>query len=43
MFIGPPASAIALMGSKRESIAMIEAGVPCVPLVIKATSRTLPY
>ena len=32
VFIGPPASAIALMGSKRESkIAMIEAGVPCVP------------
>ena len=32
VFIGPPASAIALMGSKRESkLAMIEAGVPCVP------------
>lgn len=31
-FIGPPASAIELMGSKRLSkIAMIEAGVPCVP------------
>ena len=31
-FIGPPASAIALMGSKRESkIAMLAAGVPCVP------------
>lgn len=31
-FIGPPAGAIELMGSKRLSkIAMIEAGVPCVP------------
>ena len=31
-FIGPPATAIELMGSKRLSkIAMIEAGVPCVP------------
>ncbi|MFZ5756253.1 MAG: acetyl-CoA carboxylase biotin carboxylase subunit [Pseudomonadota bacterium] len=31
-FIGPPVKAIALMGSKRLSkIAMIEAGVPCVP------------
>ncbi len=31
-FIGPPASAIELMGSKRLSkIAMIQAGVPCVP------------
>ncbi|MCH2003771.1 acetyl/propionyl/methylcrotonyl-CoA carboxylase subunit alpha [Acinetobacter seifertii] len=31
-FIGPSASAIELMGSKRLSkIAMIEAGVPCVP------------
>lgn len=31
-FIGPAASAIELMGSKRLSkIAMIEAGVPCVP------------
>ncbi|WP_151827716.1 acetyl/propionyl/methylcrotonyl-CoA carboxylase subunit alpha [Acinetobacter oleivorans] len=31
-FIGPTASAIELMGSKRLSkIAMIEAGVPCVP------------
>ncbi|MBJ9705767.1 acetyl/propionyl/methylcrotonyl-CoA carboxylase subunit alpha [Acinetobacter calcoaceticus] len=31
-FIGPTASAIQLMGSKRLSkIAMIEAGVPCVP------------
>lgn len=31
-FIGPPIPAIQLMGSKRESkIAMIEAGVPCVP------------
>ncbi|MGE8600793.1 MAG: acetyl/propionyl/methylcrotonyl-CoA carboxylase subunit alpha [Acinetobacter calcoaceticus] len=31
-FIGPTASAIELMGSKRFSkIAMIEAGVPCVP------------
>lgn len=30
-FIGPTASAIELMGSKRLSkIAMIEAGVPCV-------------
>ncbi|MFT6100620.1 MAG: geranyl-CoA carboxylase alpha subunit [Arenicella sp.] len=32
IFIGPPASAIKLMGSKRLSkIAMIESGVPCVP------------
>lgn len=32
MFIGPTASAIELMGSKRLSkIAMIEAGIPCVP------------
>jgi geranyl-CoA carboxylase alpha subunit len=31
-FIGPPEDAIRLMGSKREAkIAMIEAGVPCVP------------
>jgi geranyl-CoA carboxylase alpha subunit len=31
-FIGPNAAAIELMGSKRLSkIAMIEAGVPCVP------------
>ncbi len=31
-FIGPSAFAINLMGSKRESkIAMIEAGVPCIP------------
>ena len=31
-FIGPPADAIELMGSKRLSkIAMIEAGVPCIP------------
>ncbi|RMF14394.1 MAG: acetyl/propionyl/methylcrotonyl-CoA carboxylase subunit alpha [Gammaproteobacteria bacterium] len=31
-FIGPPAEAIRLMGSKRASkIAMLEAGVPCVP------------
>ena len=31
-FIGPPVDAIHLMGSKREAkIAMIEAGVPCVP------------
>jgi geranyl-CoA carboxylase alpha subunit len=31
-FIGPPAAAIALMGSKRLSkIAMLEAGVPCIP------------
>src|SRR5690606_36073012 len=31
-FIGPPAAAIRLMGSKRLSkIAMEEAGVPCVP------------
>lgn len=31
-FIGPSASAIELMGSKRLSkIAMLEAGVPCVP------------
>ncbi len=32
IFIGPSASAIELMGSKRLSkIAMIEAGVPCIP------------
>lgn len=32
IFIGPPASAIKLMGSKRLSkIAMIESGVPCIP------------
>jgi geranyl-CoA carboxylase alpha subunit len=31
-FIGPPSHAIELMGSKRLSkIAMIEAGVPCIP------------
>ena len=31
-FIGPPVDAIHLMGSKRLSkIAMIEAGVPCIP------------
>ncbi|MDX1451844.1 MAG: acetyl/propionyl/methylcrotonyl-CoA carboxylase subunit alpha [Oleiphilaceae bacterium] len=31
-FIGPPSDAIELMGSKRLSkIAMIEAGVPCIP------------
>ncbi len=31
-FIGPPSKAIELMGSKRLSkIAMIEAGVPCIP------------
>lgn len=31
-FIGPPSPAIELMGSKRLSkIAMIEAGVPCIP------------
>ena len=31
-FIGPPAAAIELMGSKRLSkLAMLEAGVPCVP------------
>lgn len=31
-FIGPPTPAIQLMGSKRESkIAMLKAGVPCVP------------
>ncbi|WP_375568486.1 acetyl/propionyl/methylcrotonyl-CoA carboxylase subunit alpha [Seohaeicola saemankumensis] len=31
-FIGPPSEAIELMGSKRLSkIAMIEAGVPCIP------------
>ena len=31
-FIGPPAAAIELMGSKRLSkIAMIAAGVPCIP------------
>ena len=32
VFIGPPAAAIELMGSKRKSkIAMLEAGVPCIP------------
>lgn len=32
VFIGPNAHAIDLMGSKRQSkIAMIEAGVPCIP------------
>ena len=32
IFIGPPAAAIELMGSKRLSkIAMLEAGVPCIP------------
>lgn len=32
VFIGPDATAIELMGSKRQSkIAMIEAGVPCIP------------
>ena len=32
IFIGPPASAIKLMGSKRLSkIAMIQSGVPCIP------------
>jgi len=32
IFIGPPASAIKLMGSKRLSkIAMLESGVPCIP------------
>jgi geranyl-CoA carboxylase alpha subunit len=32
VFIGPPASAIELMGSKRLSkLAMLEAGVPCIP------------
>ncbi len=32
VFIGPPAEAIELMGSKRLSkLRMIEAGVPCVP------------
>jgi geranyl-CoA carboxylase alpha subunit len=32
VFIGPPAPAIALMGSKRKAkIAMAAAGVPCVP------------
>ena len=31
-FIGPPAPAIELMGSKRLSkLAMLEAGVPCIP------------
>ena len=31
-FIGPPSTAIDLMGSKRLSkIAMLEAGVPCIP------------
>ena len=31
-FIGPPSAAIDLMGSKRLSkIAMLEAGVPCIP------------
>jgi len=32
VFIGPPSAAIELMGSKRLSkIAMLEAGVPCIP------------
>ncbi|WP_152207734.1 acetyl/propionyl/methylcrotonyl-CoA carboxylase subunit alpha [Marinobacter changyiensis] len=32
VFIGPPEAAIELMGSKRRSkIAMLQAGVPCVP------------
>ncbi len=32
VFVGPPAEAIDLMGSKRRSkIAMLEAGVPCIP------------
>ncbi|MGE0659163.1 MAG: biotin carboxylase N-terminal domain-containing protein [Reyranellaceae bacterium] len=32
VFIGPPASAIAAMGNKRQAkLRMIEAGVPCVP------------
>jgi len=32
VFVGPPSNAIELMGSKRLSkIAMIEAGVPCIP------------
>src|SRR5690606_6567340 len=32
VFVGPPVDAIHLMGSKRLSkIAMLEAGVPCVP------------
>ncbi|TQV82438.1 acetyl/propionyl/methylcrotonyl-CoA carboxylase subunit alpha [Exilibacterium tricleocarpae] len=32
VFIGPPAAAIELMGSKRRSkLAMLEAGVPCIP------------
>lgn len=32
VFIGPPSSAIELMGSKRLSkIAMLKAGVPCIP------------
>lgn len=32
VFIGPPADAIELMGSKRLSkLAMLEAGVPCIP------------
>ncbi|GAA3946819.1 acetyl/propionyl/methylcrotonyl-CoA carboxylase subunit alpha [Allohahella marinimesophila] len=32
VFIGPPADAIELMGSKRLSkVAMLEAGVPCIP------------
>lgn len=31
-FIGPPSGAIELMGSKRQSkIAMLDAGVPCIP------------
>ncbi len=32
VFIGPPATAIAAMGNKRQAkLRMIEAGVPCVP------------
>jgi geranyl-CoA carboxylase alpha subunit len=32
IFVGPPASAIELMGSKRQSkLAMLDSGVPCIP------------
>ena len=32
IFVGPPANAIELMGSKRQSkLAMLDSGVPCIP------------
>lgn len=42
-FIGPPSGAIELMGSKRLSkIAMIQAGVPCVP-GYEGDQQDIPY